>query len=848
MSELRKDPVIGRWVIISTERGRRPSDFPAPIRHTSSRVCPFCPGNEAATPPEIYAIRAPGTAPNTKGWQVRAIPNKYPALTIGGELNREGVGIFDKMHGVGAHEVVIETPNHGETLADLSVERVADALSVCQERMVDLERDPRFRFIMLFKNHGEGAGASLEHSHMQLIATPVVPTRVIQELDGAKRYHDYKERCIFCDIVRQELKAGERVVDENPGFVTISPFAARFPYETWVLPRSHQPSFRTLNAIQRMELAAILRRSLLRLKWGLNDPDYNLVLHTTPVGDEHDRVYHWHLEVMPKLTNVAGFEWGTGFYINPTAPEDAAEYLRGVPTERSSPPESEMVEHPVILTSGARLGRKLNVFFLSSEVVPFSKTGGLADVAGALPEALAQLGAAVTVVTPYQGKLLNGQFPSITVNDAPEVTVQLGPNTHHVILKTLQQPIGSVRYLFVEHPGFFSRRDLYIDSTTGKDFPDNDERFAFFCRGMLEWFRSAGVRPDIVHLNDWQTAPTAAYLGLEFSGDPFFTGVRSILTIHNLAYQGLFPAERFKVLGLDGKLFHPLSPFEFWGKINYLKSGLICARKINTVSPTYAREIQIDESLGCGLDGVLRGRSQDLSGILNGVDTQIWNPSADKFIAESYDGGRLAGKHANKDALCARAEISRERWDRPLIGMISRLADQKGFDLIEEAASRLITMDVNFVLLGTGDKRYHDLFAELTKRHPGRIRAFLTFDDTLAHQIEAGADIFLMPSRYEPCGLNQMYSLLYGTVPVVRATGGLADTVIDVDAHPTVGNGFSFVDYTSEAMLEAIRRAIVAYGDSARWQTIQRRGMVSDFSWRRSAEKYIDLYEEALRT
>ena len=432
------------------------------------------------------------------------------------------------------------------------------------------------------------------------------------------------------------------------------------------------------------------------------------------------------------------------------------------------------------------------------------------------------------------------------MNDAPRVVVQLGNRSHDFSLRTLEQPLGSVRHLLVEHPGFFGRPDLYIDPVTGRDYTDNDERYSFFCRGILEWIRHAGVRPDIIHLNDWQTAPAAAFMGLLFSGDPFFTGVRSVLTIHNLAYQGMFPAERFDVLGLDRKLFHPLSPFEFWGKINYLKSGLICSHKINTVSPTYAQEIQNEEELGCGLNGILCERTSDLSGILNGIDTELWNPAADKLIPQTYDAENLAAKRANKEALCARAEIPRERWDRPLVGMISRLADQKGFDLVAEAASRIFAMDVNVVILGTGERRFHELFTDLQRLHAGRMKIFLAFDDSVAHLIEAGADMFLMPSRYEPCGLNQMYSLRYGTVPVVRSTGGLADTVIDADANSERGNGFSFKEYSAEALLEALRRAITAYNDPTRWTPIQIRGMAGNFSWRRSAKKYIALYEAAL--
>jgi UDPglucose--hexose-1-phosphate uridylyltransferase len=326
--DLRKDPVIDRWVIISTERGKRPHDYPQPPRRVDPKVCPFCPGNEAATPPEVSAIRSPESLPNAPGWVVRAISNKYPALIIEGELNRVGVGIFDKMNGVGAHEVIIETPEHSESLVDLDVSRMTDVLYICQGRMIDLERDPRFRYLMLFKNQGEAAGASLEHSHSQLIATPVVPKRVLEELEGCKRYYGYKERCIFCDIIRQELHDRERVIEETADFVAISPFAARFPFETWILPKSHQGAFHTTTPRDLSGLAEILLSTLRRVKWVLNDPAYNFMLHTTPINGTQHQQYHWHVELIPKLTRIAGFEWGTGFYINPTSPEEAAERLR----------------------------------------------------------------------------------------------------------------------------------------------------------------------------------------------------------------------------------------------------------------------------------------------------------------------------------------------------------------------------------------------------------------------------------------------------------------------------------------------------------------------------------------
>lgn len=331
MPELRKDPVIGRWVIISSERSKRPSDF-AGSRQSRRKtgLCPFCPGNEGSTPPEILATRDPQTARDTPGWTLRVISNKFPALRIEGELNRVGIGIFDKMNGVGAHEVIVETPDHDLDMADLPIEQVTQVLWAYRERTQDLARDPRLRYVMVFKNQGEAAGASLEHSHSQLIATPVVPKRVQEELDGSKKYFDYKERCIFCDIIRQERETRERVICENEHFICVAPFAPRFPFETWLLPRYHQAQFGEMSRDRMPHLAHLLRDILGRVRAALDDPPYNFVVHTAPVVGEYGQVYHWHMEIIPKLTKVAGFEWGTGFYINPTAPEEAARYMREV--------------------------------------------------------------------------------------------------------------------------------------------------------------------------------------------------------------------------------------------------------------------------------------------------------------------------------------------------------------------------------------------------------------------------------------------------------------------------------------------------------------------------------------
>jgi UDPglucose--hexose-1-phosphate uridylyltransferase len=328
MPELRRDPVHGRWVIISTERGRRPSDFITEEQRPIGGFCPLCEGNEDKTPPEIIAFRNNGTPPNGPGWSLRVVSNKFPALRIEGELNREGEGIYDKMNGLGAHEVVIETPQHHETLSTLPLHAVKDVLWAYRERMADLRRDERLRYVLVFKNHGMAAGASLEHSHSQIIALPIVPTWVNEEIEGGRNYFQYKDRCVFCDIIRQELHQKNRLIAENQDFISIAPFASRFPFETWILPKTHYPSFEHMKPPLYERAAQILSDTLRRLHQVLNDPPYNYIIHTSSFSGLEKDYYHWHFEIMPKLTKVAGFEWGTGFYINPTPPEDAAHYLR----------------------------------------------------------------------------------------------------------------------------------------------------------------------------------------------------------------------------------------------------------------------------------------------------------------------------------------------------------------------------------------------------------------------------------------------------------------------------------------------------------------------------------------
>ncbi|HEU4413956.1 MAG TPA: galactose-1-phosphate uridylyltransferase [Candidatus Angelobacter sp.] len=342
MPELRKDPVTGRWVIISTDRVRRPGDFSR--ERTVSKggsFCPFCPGNESKTPPEILAYR-PGenVVRDSNGWNLRVVPNKFPALGIEGDLDRQADGMFDRMNGVGAHEVVIETPDHGETLATMPLKRVEDLLWAFRDRILDLKQDRRFKYILVFKNHGEAAGASLEHPHSQIIALPILPKQVVEELEGAKRYFTNKERCIFCDIIRQEMEAQVRVAAENRDFVTLSPYAPRFPFEMWIMPKRHESSFENSPSTLYENLARILRTVLNKAVQVLDNPAYNLIIHSSPVQENTHEYYHWHLEIIPKLAKTAGFEWGTGFYINPTPPEEAAKFLREARVEEPRAAES----------------------------------------------------------------------------------------------------------------------------------------------------------------------------------------------------------------------------------------------------------------------------------------------------------------------------------------------------------------------------------------------------------------------------------------------------------------------------------------------------------------------------
>jgi starch synthase len=468
---------------------------------------------------------------------------------------------------------------------------------------------------------------------------------------------------------------------------------------------------------------------------------------------------------------------------------------------------------------------------VSSEAAPFAKTGGLADVVGSLPSALRALGEDVAVVIPRYG--------SIDLKHAHRVwdslPVFFGRVSYPV---SIYQATAPYPVYLVDCPPLYDRKGLYGES--GMDYPDNHIRFAVLCRAAIGVARVL-FRTDVFHCHDWQTGLVPAYLRTAYATDPTFFGCRTLFTIHNLGYQGLFPKSALAEVALDPAIdpaIYRADGMEFYGRASYIKAGIEFADAVSTVSPTYAREIQTPE-YGFGLDARLRERASVLSGILNGADYAEWNPQTDRYIAAPYSARDLTGKATCKRAILEEFGLPAAAMDRPLLGIVSRFTRQKGTDILAEAAARIVAEDVYLVALGTGDPEYEDFFRQMEREHPGRIAARIGFDDRLAHQIEAGADIFLMPSHYEPCGLNQMYSLRYGTVPVVRATGGLDDTIEE-------GTGFKFAESTGEALLEAVRAAVRAFADRDAWQEMMRRGMGKDFSWQASAKAYADLYRRLL--
>jgi len=480
----------------------------------------------------------------------------------------------------------------------------------------------------------------------------------------------------------------------------------------------------------------------------------------------------------------------------------------------------------------------MHIAFAASECVPYSKTGGLADVVGALPKALAALGHQVSVYVP--------RYRQTKLTDAGTVvrslTIPFDDRYRFCSVLTAGNHTG-VRFFFIDYPPYFDRDALY--GTPAGDYADNAERFALFSRAVLEASKILGV-PHVFHCHDWQSALIPVLLRTQYAEDPAFRDVATLFTIHNIGYQGLFPPDTLPLLTLPWDLF-TISKMEFFGQVNFLKGALVYSDFVNTVSRKYSQEIQTSE-FGFGLEGVLRNRAATVTGILNGVDYEEWSPEKDRFIAAPYSPQDLSGKMKCKQDLLAAFGVANGDLRLPVIGIVSRFAAQKGFDLISQVMDRLAREEMIVVALGAGDKPYEDMFRRLSKQFPQKIAVKVVYDNAIAHKIEAGSDMFLMPSRYEPCGLNQIYSLRYGTVPIVRATGGLDDTIEPWDQRTGKGTGFKFTDYSGEELLLTIKKALQTFRDQSSWQVLMRNGMAKDFSWNASAKEYSRVYERARQT
>jgi starch synthase len=472
-------------------------------------------------------------------------------------------------------------------------------------------------------------------------------------------------------------------------------------------------------------------------------------------------------------------------------------------------------------------------------VVPFAKTGGLADVSGVLPRAIKAEGHDVRVVMPKYRVVDNQKFG--LRNLTKSLTIPVGNEVAIVSILEGELEKGIPTY-FIDYKPYFEREELY--GTPEGAYEDNAERFILFSRALLEAVKAIGFQPDVIHCNDWQTGLIPVYLKTLYKKDPFFQRTATVMTIHNIAYQGTFTKNTLHLAGLSEEEFTP-EKLEFYGKISFLKGGLVYADMLNTVSVTYSKEIQSSPEFGYGLEGVLAHRSQDLYGILNGIDYDEWNPEKDRFIAVNYTVGEIDKKMECKKALLRENNLP-VNLERPLVGIVSRLARQKGLDIIGEAIEEIIDLDLYFILLGTGEQEYHKLFSRIGKKYSRKAAIHITFDNRLAHRIYAGCDLFLMPSRYEPCGLGQLISLAYGTASIVNPTGGLADTIKEFEPETGKGNGFVLREYSATGLVDALRRAITVYRQKEAWQKLVNNMMEADFSWATSTKEYLKLYQKAM--
>ena len=484
--------------------------------------------------------------------------------------------------------------------------------------------------------------------------------------------------------------------------------------------------------------------------------------------------------------------------------------------------------------------KKTRVMFCTGEAVPFIKTGGLADVAGALPVELAGQGMEPCIFLPeYRG--IRNKFKLESTGIKVSVPIQVYNDTVIKVGEVFTTTVNGVKAFFLRNDEYYDREFLY--GTPQGDYEDNAPRFVFFTRGAIEFIRAGGFSPQIIHCHDWQSALIPLYIKTLYKDDPAIGKIKTLLTIHNLGYQGVFWKYDLRQIGLDESYFTP-EYLEFYGKVNFLKGGIIFADLINTVSKKYSQEIQSPQ-FGCSMEGILLTRTDDLYGIVNGIDYNIWNPEIDKNLAANFSVKELSGKKACKDAL--KKECGLEPGNAPLIGIISRLAYQKGLDLVADSLGDVINLGFQVVILGTGEAKYQKMFEDHANKFPGRFALKIAFNDALAHKIEAGVDIFLMPSRYEPCGLNQLYSMKYGTVPVVTATGGLDDTVDDFNAQTKAGTGFKMKEVSKDELMAALKRVLNAYNDPKVWEKLVKNGMKKDFSWKTSAKAYLKLYNSLLK-
>ncbi len=492
--------------------------------------------------------------------------------------------------------------------------------------------------------------------------------------------------------------------------------------------------------------------------------------------------------------------------------------------------------------------KRLKILFVTSELFPFIKTGGLADVSAALPQMLTELGHEVRILVPKHGAIDSRKYKIHDVVRLKDINVKIGEKEVLFSVRSsfLPSPKVRVQIYFLDNQEYFgSRKSLYTDPISGQEYPDNDERFILLNRAVFELITKLGWIPDIIHCNDWQTGLAPAYLKTVYKDEPQFSSFKILFTIHNLSIQGSFSKSSFEKTGLPANLCNEASGILHEGKVNYMKSAMLFADAITTVSPNYAKEIMKDKDLSGGLNKTVEKRKKVLSGVVNGIDTDEWNPEKDKHISTQYSAKNLSEKAANTKALLERFGLKYEE-NVPVIGMVSRLFDSKGMDLVVEAFPKLMAENVKVVLLGTGDKKYHQAFEKFGMKYGDKFGYYLGFSDELAHWIEAGADMFLMPSKYEPCGLNQMYSQVYGTVPIVRETGGLVDTVTRFNDKTGEGTGFMFKEYKAESLLKELARALKVFQDKKLWAKIIKNGMKSDFSWQSSAKSYIELYKKVL--